>query len=211
MLFMDYGDYMKAKNVIVTSFRLSAIGWFTGVLSEIHNAIYGNPINWNYEISRFECTRKRRALPQGWNTVWNANPLTLAERGFDKVLVVKRPWQDILEACCWYDKQMSSIGVILNKYEDDYVKSLMRNYWKLYRIKDVHPNIFYIDIEDLNQNTVQQFKEICKFLEFDMGKFPVLIPIKVKKDWEVYAGYNKGLELQGRLKLIKEARKNGND
>ena len=200
---------MVAKNVIITSFRLSAIGWLTGVLSEIHKAIYGNPINWNYEISRFECTRERRPLPQGWNTVWNANPLTLAERGFDKVLVVKRPWQDILEACCWYDKQMGSIGVILDKKNDEYVNSLLRNYSKLYSEMIFHDNVMYVDIEDLNRNTVNDFRRVCEFLEFDMEKFPVLIPIKVKKDWEVYGGYNKGPELQGRLKLIKEAKESG--
>ena len=200
---------MVAKNVIVTSFRLSAIGWFTGVLSEIHKAIYGNPINWNYEISRFECTRKRRALPQGWNTVWNADPLTLAERGFDKVLVVRRTLSDILEACCWYDKQKPYVDVLRMKNGTKYLESLKRNYDKLYDTTYLHPKITYVHIDILNREPVQSFKRLCEFLEFDLEKLPVIVPIKVKKDWEVYAGYNKGSELQGRLKLIKEAKENG--
>lgn len=199
---------MVAKNIIVTSFRLSAIGWFTGILSEIHNAIYSNPINWNYEISRFECTRVRRPLPQGYSTVWNANPLILANRGFDKVIVVRRPEKDILEACCWYDKQKSYAEVRKMEEHKEYLTSLRRNYRKLYDLEYTNQRIFYVNIEDVNNAPVQQFKKISEFLGFKMVKFPVIIPIKVKKDWQVYAGYNHGLELQDRLKMIKEAREN---
>lgn len=204
-IFNNNGDCMKAKNVIVTSYRLSAIGWFTGVLSEIHKAIYGDHIKWGYEISRFECTRDRRPLPMGWNTVWLANPLTLAKRGFDKVLVVKRPIEDILEACCWYDYQKSHNNMILNGGYERYLNTIRRNYSKLYDIEYEHPNIYNINIEHLNINPVENFKRLCKFLEFDLEKFPIIIPIKVQKDWQVYAGYNVG-ELNERLKMIKESK-----
>ena len=136
------------------------------------------------------------------------NHLILANRRFDKVIVVQRPWQDILEACCWYDKQIGSIGVILDKKNDDYVKSLIRNYNRLYKIKYNNKRIYYVNIEDFNKAPVQEFKKISEFLGFNMKKFPVIVPIKVQKDWEVYAGYNNGLKLNGRLKLIKEAKKN---
>lgn len=202
---------MVAKNVIVTSFRLSAIGWFTGVLSEIHKAIYGIPINWNYEISRFECTRERRPLPQGFSTVWNANPLILANRGFDKVLFVKRPLLDILEACCWYDKQKSYNDIVLEGNDEEYLNSLTRNYLNLYDRKTIfHDNIIYVDIEDLNRNTMNDFHRVCDCLGFDMSKFPIIVPVRVQKEWEVYGGYNMGNKLNERLKLIKEAKLNGN-
>lgn len=199
---------MVAKNVIITSFRLSAIGWFSGILSEIHEAIYDIPIKWNYEISRFECTRVRRPLPQGWCTVWEANPLILANRGFDKILVVKRPLKDILEACSWYSLQKGCEEACKDKENKRFFDTIKRKYHKLYDIEYNNKRVYYANIEDLNRNPVQEFKKICEFLGFKMSKFPVLIPIKVKKDWEVYAGYNKGLELDKQLTLLKEARSN---
>ena len=200
---------MVAKNVIVTSFRLSAIGWFTGVLSEIHKAIYKVPINWNYEISRFECTRVRRPLPQGYNTVWNANPLILANRGFDKVIVVKRSENDILEACCWYDKQKSYAEVRKMEEHKEYLTSLRRNYRKLYDVEYNNARIFYVNINDLNINPMLGFNQICDFLNFDIERRPIIIPVKVWRDWQVYAGHTYMTftpELNERLKLIKNAK-----
>ena len=166
------------ENVIVTSFRLSAVGWVTGVLSEIHKAIYGLPIRWGYEISKFECTRARRPLPMGWNTTWDANPLTLAERGFDKVICLVRDKLDIFIACCWYDHQKSLSEVlteaVMNK-NYGYVESIIGMYNRLYTTKYVNEKLLYVNIENLNKNTVKGFKEICEFLEFDMKKFPVII------------------------------------
>lgn len=203
---------MKPENVIVTSFRLSAVGWFTGVLSEIHKAIYGDPIRWGFEISKFECTRERRPLPMGWNTTWDANPLTLAERGFDKVLCLVRNKLDIFEACCWYDKQKTLSEILTEavaKKDYGYVESIIEGYDRLYTTQYVHDKLMYVYIDLLNFNAVRGFKEVCEFLEFDMKKFPVIIPIKVEKDWEVYGGYNKGLKLDSQLSKLKEARKNG--
>jgi len=121
---------------------------------------------------------------------------------------------DIIEACCWYDKQKSSIDVLTEPSEDDmrYIRSLKRNYIKLYESPAVdHPNVKYVSIDLCNINTVQSFKSICEFLEFDMEKFPVIIPIKVKKDWQVYAGYNT-TGLNERLQMIKDAiRRKKND
>ena len=200
---------MVGKNVIVTSFRLSAVGWFTGVLSEIHKAIYGLPIRWGYEISKFECTRARRPLPMGWNTTWDANPLTLAERGFDKVICIVRDKLKIFEACCWYDKQ-KNLSTVLSEAvatkDYGYVESIIGMYDRLYTTRYVNEKLLYVHIGQLNANTVKGFKEICEFLEFDMKKFPVVIPIKVEKDWEVYGGYNKGLKLDSQLQKMADAK-----
>lgn len=197
------------ENVIITSFRLSAVGWFTGVLSEIHKAITGLPIRWGYEISKFECTRARRPLPMGWNTTWDANPLTLAERGFDKVICIVRNKLDIFEACCQYDHQKTLGDVLSNAVSSKnygYVESIIGMYDRLYTTKYINEKLMYVFIDELNRNTVKGFKEICAFLEFDMNKFPVIIPIKVEKDWEVYGGYNKGLKLDSQLQKMKDVK-----
>jgi hypothetical protein len=147
-------------------------------------------------------------LPIGWNTVWNASPRILAKRGFDKVLVVQRPINDFLNACCWYDHGIG-FGALPIEENARYLSSLVRIYDKLYTDVPVElPNVYHVFIENLNKATLQEFKSICSFLEFDMDKFPVIIPIKVKRDWEVYGGYNKSLELDLHLQKVKKAREN---
>ena len=145
---------MSNKNVILTSVRLSAIGWFTGIVSEIHRAIYKEPIHWRYEISTFEATRERRPLPKGWCTVWDANPLQLVERGYDKVLVLYRDVMNLVNAHCWYNKSMS-IADCIREGEFRYLQQTIKKYDKLLETHYEHNKIYYVDINKCNINNTQ--------------------------------------------------------
>ena len=187
-----YNDPLP-KNICLTSTELGGVGWFTSIISEVHDQLYqGLPSKqWNYEISRFEATRHRRPLPKGWCTVWNADPLILLERGFDKVIVLQRSLEDSYLGMGIYMYPDLPIDKI--EGENERFFGIIKRKWEfLERYKDFeHPRFMYVHFDDLNNHTVKTFNKVFDFLEFTDNNRPILIPVKVWRNWECYSNVQK--------------------
>ena len=227
-------DKSLPKNVIITSMELGGVGWFTSILSEIHKKMFGSPIRWNYEISRFEATRERRPLPKGWCTVWNARPRELVNRGYDKVLGLQKSLEDAIYSHTLYHR----IEVV-EKYNDlrDAIDWIMSYYpgffgtikrkWLRMEVPCKHEKYKRFHMDALNRYTVKSFEEVLDFLEFPnderpsnaelfaiilktwfdvknswvylaeklielIAQFrPMLLPVKVYRDWEAYSNVSR--------------------
>ena len=154
------------KNVIITSTELGGVGWFTSVISEVHDALYPKLPGkwWNYEVSRFEATRHRRPLPTGWSNVWNADPKILVERGFDKVIVLQKELTDAYYGMAIYMYPDLPIDKIKEKNER-FFQIIKRKWDVMEKYRDFkHENFMYVHFNDLNNHTVKTFNELFDFL-----------------------------------------------
>lgn len=204
-------DKSLPKNVIITSMELGGVGWFTSILSEIHNKMFGSPIRWNYEISRFEATRERRPLPKGWCTVWNARPSELVNRGYDKVLGLQKSLEDAIYSHTLYHRIE-----IVEKYNDlrDAIDWIMSYYpgffgtikrkWLRMEVPCKHEKYKRFHLDALNRYTVKTFEEVLDFLEFPKEGRPMLLPVKAYRDWESYSNVSrtKDYKLEAKVKQI---------
>ena len=184
-----YNDPLP-KNVVITSTELGGVGWFTSLISECHDAMYPNlpSIFWKYEASRFEATRFRRELPTGWMNVWNADPKILVERGFDRVIVLQRDLEDAYLGMATYMYQDTPLDQIPSRFFD-----IIKRKWNLMEsYRDFkHDKFMYVHFNDLNNHTVKTVNKLLDFLEFSPNNRPVILPVKVWRNWECYSNISK--------------------
>ena len=183
------------KNVILTSVQLGGVGWFTSILSEVHKDMFGLPISWNYEISRFEATRVRRPLPRGWCTVWDARPEDLIKRKYDKIIGLQKSLEDVYYSHALYNRPDMTYQEILNK-EPWFFNAVKEKWLRMEKpFEDERYMRFHLD--DLNTYTVEFFNKALDFLGFPEEERPTsakLFGIVVKawfdesNTWEGLAG-----------------------
>ena len=177
-------------NVIISSMELAGIGWFTSLLSTTHTYMFGEPIRWRYEISRFEATRERRPLPQGWSTVWNADPEVLVNRGFEKVITIQKNLEDACYSHALYMRPHKTYEEIVD-FEPRFL-NIVKSKWIKYEQwqKFEHENHLALHLDDLNNHTTQMFTRVLDFLGFPKEGRPLYIPVPVYRDWERYSNIN---------------------
>ena len=186
-----YGKYKDPlpKNVVITSTELGGVGWFTSVISEVHDALYPKLPSkwWKYEASRFEATRFRRPLPTGWINCWNADPKILVERGFDKVILLQKELTDAYYGMAIY--MYPDVPIDKIKEQNPRFFDIIKRKWEfLEQYRDFkHENFMYVHFNDLNNHTVKSFNELFDFLEFKKRGRPKIIPVKVWRNWECYS------------------------
>jgi len=198
----------KDMNVIILSTERCGISWIVKVISQIHENMFGVPIDCNYEISRLEAKKKHLPLPKGWNTVYNVASQKIVDRDYDRVLIIKRDLEELLKAQMLYSR-WELVNGIDNMTEERLISKITR-YWKLVYEKEINdPKCLTIRLEDLNRYTVNTFNEILDFLNFPSFFRPVLIPIiPPDRNWEAYSSIlPKGHKLFPRLQEINEAYK----
>ena len=192
------------QNVILTSVQLGGVGWFTSILSEVHKDMFGLPIRWNYEISRFEATRVRRPLPKGWCTVWDARPEDLVKRKYDKVIGLQKSLEDVYYSHALYNRPDMTYQEILDK-EPWFFNAVKEKWLRMEKtFEDERYMRFHLD--DLNNHTCEFFKKALDFLGFPDEGRPIIVPVKVYRNWECYSnvGFKKDKPLVGQLVKIKE-------
>jgi len=193
-------------NVIFTTMELGAVGWFSSVLSEIHEYMFGEPIPWQYEIAKFEATRERRLLPTGWSTVWNADPKALVKRGFDKVIAVQK---SLVDQCismamyhypdCFYEKLERENPLFFMPIKEKWCKFESYSMFKHKKFKMFH-------IDNLNRHTKKEYNEMLDFLGFPKKGRPLILPVKAYRNWECYSNISRSgrEQLDGVLPKIKQ-------
>ena len=191
-------DKSLPKNVIITSMELGGVGWFTSILSEIHNKMFGSPIRWNYEVPRFEATRERRPLPKGWGTVWNARPQDLVKRDYDRVLGLQKSLEDAVYSHTLYHRTdvvekfndlRKAIDWIMLYYPGFY--GTVKRKWFRLEIPFTHEKYERFHMDALNQYTVKTFDSVLDFLGFPKEGRPMLLPVKPHRDWESYSNVSR--------------------
>lgn len=184
--------------------ELCGVGWVTSVLSEIHEKMFGVPIRWNYEISRFEATRERRPLPRGWCTTWNADPRLLVKRGYDKVIGLQKSLEDACYSHALYYHPETPYWEIMEKNPQFFLP--VKDKWLRMERPFVHPKYRKFHLDYLNTHTVRAFNEMLDFLEFPKEGRPLIVPVKAYRNWECYSNVSlSGKEqMAGQLPKIKE-------
>lgn len=180
-------------NVVLTTPELGGVGWFTSIISKAWNHQHPGPykLRWRYESSRFEATRKRRPLPEGWIHCWNADPKILLERGFDKVIALQRSLEDSYLGLSLYMHFFDKLDEIIKEHPR-FFEVIKRKWEAMEEYHDFqHERFHYVNFEELNKHTVKTFNEVFDFLEFPKEGRPLLLPVKVWRNWECYSNIEK--------------------
>jgi len=165
---------MNNLNVIILAMEACGCSNVGAIISAVHKVFTGEPIYWNYEISRLHTIDPRYNLPKGFSSVYYVNPLDVVKRGFDKIIILKREKEDIIEDLC--DRHKIK--------EDDYDK-----YPEFFDKIDFYYDLIYgpgisdsdqvykVHLQDLNDYCVASYSDILDFLEYPKGGRPILIPV----------------------------------
>lgn len=195
---------LENKSVMLTSVELGGVGWFTSIISKIHKDMFGKPIRWNYEVSRFEATRVRRPLPRGWCTVWNAKPEDLVKRDYYRVIGLQKSLEDVYYSHALYHRPEMTYEEILER--EPWFFNVAKEKWLAMEKDFKHDNYMRFHLDDLNNHTVEFFKKALDFLGFPEEGRTMILPVKVYRNWECYSNVSvkKGHVLRGQLSKIKE-------
>ncbi len=161
---------LENKSVMLTSVELGGVGWFTSIISKIHKDMFGKPISWNYEVSRFEATRVRRPLPRGWCTVWNARPEDLVKRDYYRVIGLQKSLEDVYYSHALYHRPEMTYDEILDK--EPWFFNEAKEKWLRMEKPFEHENYMRFHLDDLNTYTVEFFSKALDFLGFPNEERP---------------------------------------
>lgn len=177
-------------NVIISSSERCGCSWLGFLLSLAHESIFAQTIPWNYEISPIVATRKKFPLPLGWSSVYYASAVLLLKRGFDKIIILQRDFNELLRAhAITYDPTLYDIRhkitpKFMEKHAPSFYKSYKKSYELVYGDEINHPRIMRVFLEDLNKSFVGTFDKILNFLNFPERGKPIFYPIKIDRNWE---------------------------
>lgn len=180
--------------------------WLGAIISEVYEAMTGELVKWNHEISRVLATDTKYDLPLGWNSVCDVDPQALLDRGYDKIIVLERNLET-LKRVFWmsqrlFHKDMSYTDGLREYYR--FFESIEK-YWKIvYGKKIDNKRVFWISLDDLNNYTFNTFNELFDFLEFPKENRPILIPVNPpERNWQCFSDIlAKGHKPSDTLKLI---------
>jgi len=178
---------------MLTTPELGGVGWFTSIISQAWNHQHSGPykLRWRYESDRFEAVKKRRPLPEGWNHCWNADPKILLDRGFDKVIVLQRTLEDSYLGMSLYCHAFKILEDIVD-VQPRFYEIIKRKWEAMEKYRDFeHERFMYVHFDELNTHTVKTFNEVFDFLDFPKEGRPLLLPVKVWRNWECYSNIEK--------------------
>jgi len=201
--------FPSEMNVIFVSLNRHAISWIIRSLNQVHEAMFGKSIIFarkNAEIDTVIATRDRFPVPKGWNNVYDVSALRLLKKNhkgeqYDRVVLVQRPFNDMLKAQIIYLKAQKT-GF---EYIEKIINNLPEAYDKMYNFEDPKDHRFMrVSLNDLNNRTVDGYKGLMDFLNFPTFMRVPFIPIVPDRKWEVYSSVLKKDErLGGLLKRVK--------
>jgi len=173
-------------NVIFCSLQRCGISWIIRVLSQFHEAMFGEPIPYtkeNAEISVVKATRTRFPLPEKWNCVYEADPKRLLERKYDRVIVIERDLEELKKVHELYFQEDFTW-----QQKETYMKKLERNWHMVYDRAFDDPRFIKIKLDDLNNYTKATFTKLMDFLNFPRNGRPPVIPVPTpNRNWEAYS------------------------
>ncbi|MBD3196561.1 MAG: hypothetical protein GF317_16010, partial [Candidatus Lokiarchaeota archaeon] len=169
----------------------SAIAQIFGYVQKTYSHYFGKELVINHEISPFKCIRTRIPLPQGWNSTIGADPTLVLKRGFDKVIHVQRNFIDWIKAMALYHRQAKTIEdfITLSIQEPTFFLNHKKKFDRMNKNTQIDdPRYFSFNLdEDWDNFTYQTFNRLLDFLEFPKTDRPLIIPVKVDRDFEAYS------------------------
>jgi len=136
----------------------------------------------------------------GWTDVVKANPQILLDRGYDKVIAVRRrSLREQIKAEALYHRDIADINDLIDLQinEPTFVKNVIKKYTifdeQISKIND-DPRFLNIFIEDWNNRTVIIYNQILDFLGFPKENRPLIVPVKVDRDFEAYSDSHEKIE-----------------
>jgi hypothetical protein len=187
-------------NVIFVSMERCGISWIVRNINQVHEAMFGETIDFKPEISPVIATRERFELPLGWNNVYNVDPEQLLKRGYDRVIIIHRDLETLLKVYNLYLPEDIS-----NDQKTRFFDTARVNYKKVYGKQFNNPDCLWINLDDLNKYTVDTFDTLLDFLNFPEYNRPKILAVKPPglRNWEAYSSVLKqGHKLTGNLGRI---------
>ncbi len=189
-------DFLDKSNCFLTTERCGA-SWICAYISEVHRQLFKKPIYWDYEISRIIAIDPKYDLPKTHCSVYYVRLEWLVKRGWDKIIVLERPFESWRDAVFRYFKPKLTKGKIHKKYPD--WEERLRNYHDLvHGDKTEYPNVLRVNLSDINNYTVDQTNEILNFLEYPLETHeeiddkiyirqrPPVFPTRIEgRDWDI--------------------------
>jgi len=141
----------------------------------------------DYEGNYFEVTRFRRPLVEGWTDVIKADPQILLDRGYDKVIAVRRrSLREQIKAEAYYFRGAKTLNQVLDLYikEPTFIRNVVKKHTRLEEqiSKIDNPRFLSIYLEDWNNRTLIIYHKLLDFLEFPEEGRIQIVPIKRCKE-----------------------------
>lgn len=209
-------------NVVILSMPRCGVSWIGEVLSQLHERLFGIPLEITYEKDRAKVSR---TLVKGITGVYNIDPTVLLNLGYDKIIIIKRELENLKKAQAHYHGYQEQYGTYENMVEarPGFFEKIELYYELLYEQENVlqNPRVLLVSLEDLNNYTYSCFKEIMDFLGFKLSlknkiKFilrvlkdnirPFIVATNpLERDWNIYSALlPKGHALCARLQFLEK-------
>ncbi len=207
-------------NVVILSMQRCGISWIFETISQIHERLFGEPLEINYEKERSIVSRN---LLEGYTGVYDIDPKVLLALGYNKILIIKRDLETMKRVHAHYQGYMEKYGSLERMKEERpaFFERIELQYNLLYNQNLNNKRILIVNLSDLNNYTHSTFNEIIKFLEFKLSFIQkIKLFLRVLKDkirpfviatnpdernWNIYsASLPKGQELCNRLNYLKK-------
>jgi len=170
-------------NVIVLTVERCGCSWMGAIISEVHKHCHGDPIIWNYEISRCIATRPKYYIPKGYCSVYYVRPEQLLEKEYDKIIVLHRDLESLKQKLFQY--HFGPNQKVLKKHEP-FFEEIEFYYNLTFNKKITNERLLWVELSDLNNHCISTFNKIFDFLEFPKKTRPILLPINPpERDWDV--------------------------
>ena len=192
-------------NVMIVSMSRCGISWVVRELNMLHEKTFGKSISLRAEkVSMVEVTRTRFPVVKGWNNIYDVNPLDVLKtkdngEKYDRVLIVKRKWETISKVHeIYYPDYLSEAQKVIWREKDKKMYDLV------YGQEIDDPRCLMINLEDVNNYTVDTYNELMDFFNFPSESRPIIAPILApERNSEAYSSIlKKGQPLIERLNKI---------
>lgn len=152
--------------------------------------MYGEPLPINYERSRFDAAKFNRPLLMGYTDIIGADPQTLLDRGYDKVIIIARSnLLKQLEAEALYFRGVQTLedSIKLSLTEPKYYLKVKKK-WEKLNIAIDDPRLLRIPLEHWSLYLNQTYNSMLDFLNFPKkGRLQV---VPVPRDPKIIEGYS---------------------
>lgn len=169
-------------NLIVLSMEAGGASWLGAIISQMHYNFTRKKIFWNFEISRLIATDNRYYLPEGFSCVFYVNPLNLLKRAYDKVIILQRERETMINEICERN-DLDNTPEEMAEYPDFFDK-INFYYDLIYNTPITDKRVMRIQLEEINNYPVAIFSDLFDFLEYPQFGRPILIPLPVNRDWK---------------------------
>lgn len=162
------------NNVIMVSAGRCGASWACAVISEIHKEVYGVEKHWNWGISRYMAINDKYYFPEGFNEVLYVDPMKLLNRPYDKIIVLKRELDEVLQSMQVYRFPELTYKETEEQYPQ-FIEDVIFYYGITYNHDFDDPRMYLTNLSDLNNHTVAAFSELLDFLEYPTHTYREMI------------------------------------